>query len=1025
MSDAPSSARAGMNLARLSIQKPVITWLVILFCLLGGWQGFNSVGRLEDPSFTIKEAYVVTPYPGATAEEVENEVTERLETAIQQMSQLDNVLSESSPGVSEIRVMIRDEYDGAQLPQIWDELRKRVQDAAAQLPPGVGPSQVFDDYGDVYGILYAVVTPGYSDREIRDMADFLRRELLVVDGVSKVEVAGTPQERIFIEIPQEQLASLGLSVQSVLSTLTNENAVVSAGETPAGNRLLRIDMPQSIDGVSAIENLLISPRDAGRTLRLSDIATVTRAPVERDSVYIYHNNERSFTLGVSGLDTANIIDVGKAVEARLAQLNADLPVGVELKPIYEQHVVVEQATNGFLVNLAMSVGIVIGVLCLFMGWRAGVTVGAVLLLTVMGTMFFMNAMDLTMQRISLGALIIAMGMLVDNAIVVTEGIQISVQRGEGRMTAAENAVSSTQWPLLGATVIGIMAFSGIGLSPDSTGEFLFSLFAVIGVSLLLSWLLAITVAPMVAYYLFKSEKAREGDVYGAAMYVFYRRLLTGALERRWLTVLALVLVFVASIVGFGAVRQSFFPDSNTPMFYINITEPQGTDILETDEMIRDVAAFAAAQETAVAVDAFVGRGATRFMLTYTSEQPNTAYGQLVVRTNTLDEIPELARQIVAYTQATHPDVEVRSERIVFGPPSGAQLEARFMGPDPDVLRQLSEDAIIRLQEAEQFRDLRTNWRNRELMLTPQILEERARTVGVTRADIAEALVYGTTGSQVGVFREGDELIPIIARAPQEERSDPEALTDRLIWSPAQEAYVPMGQVVSGFELTASDTLIQRRNRVRTLTVQGNPLEGMTAASAFPLFSEIILGLELPHGYSVEWGGEHEASTQANESLGGVLPLSFITMLVISFLLFQTVRQPLIIWLIVPMSICGVTMGLVATNVAFSFTALLGLLSLSGMLIKNAIVLVDEVDQRIDRGDDRYEALVWGSVSRLRPVLLAAGTTILGMTPLIFDAFFQGMAVTIISGLAFATVLTMIATPVFYALFFKVRASARS
>ena len=1017
--DAPGRG-AGLNLARVSIQKPVIAWLIILACLLGGLYGFNTVGRLEDPSFTIKEAIVFTQYPGAAASEVEREVTEKLETAVQQMPQLRDVLSESAPGISEIQVRVRDEYDGAELPQIWDELRKRMRDAAPTLPPGAGEPLVFDDFGDVYGILYAVTAPGYSDAEVRDVSDWLRRELLVVDGVSKVETAGVPEERIYVEIPQENLARLGLPVQSVLATLSNENNVVDAGETPAGERLLRIDIPPSIGGVETIENLLISPRDAGQTIRLSDIATVSREPVERDDVYIYRHGERAFTIGVSGLADANIVDVGEAVEARLAALEPDLPIGFELHPIYEQHVVVDEAINGFLLNLALALAIVIGVLCVFMGWRAGVAVGTVLLLTVAGTLFFMAMFDLTMQRISLGALIIAMGMLVDNAIVVTESMQVSVQRGERRLKAAEQAVASTQWPLLGATVIGIMAFSGIGLSPDSTGEFLFSLFAVIAVSLMLSWLLAITVAPMIAFHLFKSEKGKKAEPYRSPVYSVYRRTLTAALTRRWLTIATLIAVTVASYWGFGFVKQSFFPNSNTPIFYVNITEPQGADILETDRTVRDIARFAAAQPEAVSVDAFVGRGATRFMLTYVSEQPNPAYGQLVVRTDSLEEIPALSDRILAHINDTHPDVNARAERIVFGPPAGAQLEARFMGPDADVLRALGEAAMTRLRTEGNVRDLRTDWRNRELVLVPQIIQERARTIGVTREDIADALRFATEGVTVGVFREGDELIPIAARAPLAERVEPENLSDRLIWSPAQEAYVPMNQVVDGFELDAQDTLIQRRDRVRTLTVQANPPDGETAASAFQRFSAVVSDIELPRGYTLEWGGEHEASQQANESLGGVLPFSFIVMLVTSFLLFQTVRQPLIIWAIVPMAVCGVTVGLLATGVAFSFTALLGFLSLSGMLIKNAIVLVDEVDQRIRRGEERFEAVRDGSVTRLRPVFLAAGTTILGMTPLVFDAFFQGMAVTIISGLAFATVLTLIATPALYALFFAIK-----
>ena len=1021
---APARSAAGFNLARLAIERPVVTWIIILFCLFGGLWGFSSVGRLEDPAFTIKQAIVFTQYPGASAEEVEAEVTEKLETAIQQMSQLRQVTSESAPGVSEIHVEVRDEFDGSELPQVWDELRHRVADAAPQLPPGAGEPFVYDDFADVYGIFYAVTAPGYSDAEIRDIAEYLRRELLVVEGVSKVELSGVPEERLYVEIPQQNLARLGLPVEAVLATLSNENAVIDAGATPAGDRLMRIDLPQRIGGTEAIETLLISPRDAGQTLRLSDIGRVVRAPVERAGVYIYHNGERAFTLGISGLATANIVDVGTHVEARLAQLMAELPVGVELHPIYEQHDVVDAAIDGFLVNLAASLAIVIGVLCLFMGWRAGVTVGVTLLLTVAGTLFFMGVFDITMQRISLGALIIAMGMLVDNAIVVTESMQVSVQTGERRQVAAEKAVTATQWPLLGATVIGIMAFSGIGLSPDSTGEFLFSLFAVIAISLMLSWILAITVAPMVAYALFKSEKGTRTDPYAGPVYTGYRNALVAALGNRWLTLAGLVALTLASIWGFGFVKNAFFPNSNTPIFYVNMSEPQGTDILATDAMVREVANYAARQPEAVAVDAFVGRGATRFMLTYMSEQPNDAYGQLVVRARDLDAIPALADRILAHIAETHPDVEARADRIVFGPPSGARLEARFMGPDAQVLRSLGEEAMARLRAEGNVRDLRTDWRNRALTLQPDIATERARTIGVTREDIGEALRFANEGLTVGLYREGDTLIPIVARAPQSERIEPDALSDRLIWSPAQGAYVPMNQVVEGFDLVARDTLIQRRDRVRTLTVQANPLEGETAAAAFERFSAIVSSVELPRGYALEWGGEYEANLEANQSLGSVLPVSFLVMLVVSFLLFQSVRQPLIIWAVVPMSICGVTVGLLITDTAFSFTALLGFLSLSGMLIKNAIVLVDGIDQRIRGGQDRYAAVREGSVSRLRPVMLAAGTTILGMTPLIFDAFFQGMAVTIIGGLAFATILTLIAAPVLYALFFRIRAASR-
>ena len=604
-----------------------------------------------------------------------------------------------------------------------------------------------------------------------------------------------------------------------------------------------------------------------------------------------------------------------------------------------------------------------------------------------------------------------------------------VMRGKPRLQAAEEAVTTTQWPLLGATVIGILAFAGIGLSPDSTGEFLFSLFAVIAISLLLSWVIAVTVVPMVGFHLFSAQRkqAQEQDdtqqdaaIYSGRMFAFYRGLLGTALHRRWLVVAGLIAVTITCYAGFGSVKNAFFPAANTPMFYVNVLHPQGTDILTTDATLREIGSFVAEQPETTDFDTFVGAGATRFMLTYNAEQPNTAYGQLIIQTSHRDQIPDLSERILAHVRDNFPDVEVRVDRIVFGPPSGAQLEARFMGPDADILRTLADQAITALHERGNVIDLRTDWRNRTPAMRPVLNEGRAQTIGVTRENIANALQFATEGSQVGVYREGEELIPIIARAPARERAGDTYLSDRLVWSPSQNAYIPIDQVVSHFAVEFEDVLIQRRDRLRTISVRANPLPGETAAEGFERFRPIIESIELPRGYGLEWGGEYEASMDANASLGSKLPLTFIAMLTISFLLFAKVRQPLIIWAVVPMAVNGVVIGLLATNIAFSFTALLGLLSLSGMLIKNAIVLVDEIDMRIVAGAERFAAVRDGSVSRLRPVLLAATTTILGMTPLLWDAFFQGMAITIIGGLAFATVLTMIAVPVLYALFFNIK-----
>lgn len=1010
-----------MQIARTAIDRPIYTWIVILFCLFGGIWGLSSVGRLEDPAFTLKSAIVVTQYPGATAEEVEQEVTEVLESAVQQMSQLDFVTSKSMPGVSELQVEIKSTYDGEEIPQIWDELRRKVGDAQSNLPQGAGPSMVNDDFGDVFGLFYAITAPGFSDADKRSISSFLRRELLTVPGVAKVTTAGEPTETIYLEISNEKLTRFGIPIEQVVNTIQSENAVEQAGAVRIGDKRVRISLQPSFDSVAAIEALRVGQPGTTEQISLLDIATIVRAPTEVPDHIIHFNGEDAFTLAVAGVADTNIVEVGQAVDAKLAELAPRIPLGVEISPIYQQHEVVEKAISDFMVNLVMSVAIVIGVLCLFMGWRMGIVVGVTLLLTVLGTVMFMAIFSIEMERISLGALIIAMGMLVDNAIVIAEGMLINMQRGMSAREGAGDAASRTQIPLLGATVIGIMAFAGIGLSPDATGEFLFSLFAVIGISLLLSWVLAITVTPLFGHYLLKAGSGdADADPYKGAIYGGYRGLLRGALRAKAVTIVALIALTGASFYGFGMVRQQFFPDSNTPIFYVNYTLPQGADIRATERDMGEIEKIILEKPGVKAVSTFVGRGASRFMLTYAPEQPNPAYGQFIVEMEERGQIDALAADLRDELGVAFPQAEIRTERLVFGPGGGAKIEARFSGNDPAELRRLADEAITVMKESGALIDIRQNWRQRELVLAPRLNEERARISGVGRGDVAQTLAFATTGIRSGTYREGDEVIPIVARPPADERLDVTRLEDRLIWSSGQMAFVPITQIVESFDTEPQEVLIRRRDRVRTLTVQADPAGDLTAVDAHNAVRARIEAIPLQTGYHLEWGGEYENSGEAQESLGRQLPLSFLVMLVISVLLFGRLRQPLIIWLVVPMAVCGVVAGLLFTGLPFTFTALLGLLSLSGMLMKNGIVLVEEIDAQIATGMPRDKALVDASVSRLRPVFLAAVTTVLGMLPLLSDAFFASMAVTIMGGLAFATVLTMIAVPVLYASFFRIR-----
>ncbi|MFG6580724.1 efflux RND transporter permease subunit [Sulfitobacter sp. 1A13191] len=1009
-----------MSISRASIRRPVAVWLAIIFCLLGGLWGLNTVGRLEDPSFTLKTALVFVPYPGATAMEVEEEVTDVVESALQQMKQLDRVESKSMPGMAQITVEIEMTYGPDEIPQVWDEMRRRIRDIEGELPSGAQSPIINDDFGDVYGMFYAVTADGLSATEQRDLATKLRRGLVTVDGVAKIEVRGLAEEEIIISIPSARLTELGLPPDQILGIIADENQVFSNGEISEGLSRLGVSVPPGFVSVEGIEALRLgAPGEVGQ-IALYDIARVVREETERPSQIVRHNGTRAFTLGVSALVDRNVVEVGRSVEARLDQLKTELPDGVEIVPIYEQHKVVDEAVSSFLVGLGQSVAIVIGALMLTMGWRAGLVVGATLGLTVFSTLFFMSVFGIEMERISLGALIIAMGMLVDNAIVIAEGMLIGMARGKSAEDAAADTETATAFPLLGATVIGIMAFSGIGLSPDATGEFLFSLFAVIAISLLMSWILAVTVTPYLGKLLLKAPKDTSKDPYRGFIYSTYRGFLWLALRARVLVVLTIVGITVWSVMAFGQVKQAFFPASNTPIFYVEFQMPQGTDIRVTNEEIARLEAILLGEEIVTDVTTLVGRGASRFMLTYNPEQADASYGQLIVRATDATLIPDVAARLNRELPAQFSNALIRVEEIVFGPPAGADVAVRFSGPDPVVLRQLSDNALAIFDEAGTITNSRTDWRQREILVEPIVDEARMRLAGSTRASIADTVQYGTSGLRVGTLREGDAEIPMYLRLPEVERDGLDRLRDLSVWSPGANDYVPMANLVSGFEPRLVEALIHRRDRERTITVLGGARPDLTANEAFNSVRDDIEAMRLPDGYSMEWGGEYESQQMANESLGKQLPISLIVMLTISILMFNKVRQPLILWLVVPMSVTGMVLGLLFTGLPFTFTALLGFLSLSGMLMKNAIVLVEEIDQQRAEGVEDYQAVIDGSVSRLRPVVLAAGTTIFGMIPLLPDAFFASMAVTIMGGLAFASILTLVAVPVFYALFFRIK-----
>ena len=986
----------------------------MIACLIGGLYGMQTVGRLEDPNFPIKNVLIITAYDGASAEEVELEVTDVIEAAMQELPYIDKITSKSVDGRSEVTIEVLEQYDSEDTPQIFDELRRRVTEAASRLPPGAGVPLVEDDFGDVYGVMYAVSAPDYSPAEIRDISRQISTGLKGVAGVAKVQTAGEPFEALYVEIEHGRFTRLGLPIDAVFGAISVENQVTPAGSVGYLGRRLRIAPQMAFDSEDALGDMRIGRPGSTEVLRLRDIANISREEVEVPPQRIRHNGVPVFTVGVSIVDGQNVVEVGRRIDQRMAEILRGLPLGVTVDVIYAQHEVVDAAIGEFLTNLGLSVSTVVLALCVFMGWRAGAVVGSVLLLTVMGTVCIMAIMGVELQRISLGALMIAMGMLVDNAIVVAEGMVIGVRRGKAAAQAAAESVSRTQFPLLGATLIGIIAFGPISLSDDNSGHFLISLFQVVAISLLLSWVLAITVVPLFGSYLLR-PKASDGadvDVYSSWMYAPYRTLIQFGLRRAWLMTMLLVLITGSCLWAFQFVKQGFFPNTNTPLFYVDYRLPEGTDIKSTLAQVSSIETLITEHEQVTDVTAFVGRGATRFTTIMNPEQPNPAYAQFVVRVADVQLMNGVMQQVDQALKAVQLDAEIQVSRAEFTPSGNSKIEARFMGPDAQVLRHLADQALD-LYLSHQLVDRKTDWRQPVVQLVPVFDVPRAQQAGITRSDLSQALAYATQGVPVGLYRERDKLIPIIARAPLGERGDIEYLMERQMWSPAQGQHIPVSQVVADLQLRTADATIYRQDRVRTIKALANPPPGHNATAVFNSIRADIEAIPLPPGYVLEWGGEYEASKEANSVLYAKIPLAFLMMFVITILMFGKLKQPIVIWLTVPMTICGVVIGLLVTDLSFTFPSFLGFLSLSGMLIKNCIVLVDEIDKQMAESGFTFASVVSGSVSRLRPVLLATGTTIAGMSPLLADAFFREMAVCIMGGLAFATLLTLVAVPVFY------------
>lgn len=1028
-----------MNLAKIAIEKKAVSYFVTFLLVVAGIASFFSLGQLEDPAFSIKTAVIVTTYPGATAEEVELEVTDRIELALQQLKQVDYVKSFSAPGYSQIWVNIKTDYWADRLPQVWDEMRRKVRDIEESLPPGANRPIINDDFGDVYGLVLALTGDGFSYAEMEDAVKGLKKELSLVEGIARVEFWGVQKKVIYLEASENQLSQVGITDMSLIQTLQKQNIVVDAGSVNLLDKRVRVaptgeyQSPEDIGEVAIIPSLIDSLQNLGQgkapiqtdeLIRVRDLGTVSRGYQDPPRQLMRLNGQPAIAISLTNIPGVNVVDVGKAVDARLGELIAELPVGLELEKVHWMSDVVDESISGFFVSLAEAVGIVLLVLALSMGWRMGILIGADLLLTILGTFIVMAMMGFDLQRMSLGALVIALGMMVDNSIVVADSFVMLRQQGKSKEDAAIEASGKPAMPLLGATVVAVMAFYPIGGSTDSTGEYCQSLFMVVGISLMISWLISMTLTPIKCIDMLPNPKNDgEGqDAYGGKLFVLFRYWLEKMIRYRLLFMGSMLGLLVASVLGFGFVEQLFFPDSSMNKFMIDFYNPQGTRIEATSDRLVKLEEYLQQDERVEAVASFIGSGPPRFYLPVEPEKSNPAYGQLIVNVKNMSAIDPLLKELDPWTKENYPDSLVMLRKFAVGPGQTWKFQARISGPanaDIDILRSQADKVLKILRDEPLIGAIETDWRQKVPRLVPVYNQERGRWAGVSREDLANTTKRAYDGRTVGLFRENDELIPIILRHPKQDRTSLGSFDVLQIQPAMSTSTVPMAQVTDDVTVDWEEQLLWRRDRRRTITIQANPVLGATLPTVMVNIKQQVENIDLPPGYAFNWGGETEDQAKSQEALlPGFVP-AFAVILFIIIALFNAFRPPLVILCTIPFALIGITGGLLGFGAPFGFMALLGAMSLAGMMIKNAIVLLDEVNANLTLGKSPYDAVIEAAVARLRPVVLAAATTVLGVVPLLQDVFWFGMAVTIMAGLTVGTFLTMFVVPVLYCLFFKV------
>ena len=1010
-----------MNLAKYSLDNTKVIYFFLAVLLIGGVFSFGKLGKKEDAPFVIKSAVIMTRYPGAEPAEVERLITEPISREIQSMSGVYKIKSESMYGISKITFELLPSLPASSIPQKWDELRRKVLNIQPQLPSGSSVPTVSDDFGDVFGIYYGLTADdGFSYEEMRNWAERIKTQVVTADGVMKVALFGTQTEVVNISISVNKLAGMGIDPKQLAGLLQSQNQIINTGEITAGEQQLRVVANGMYTTVDDIRNQVITTR-AGQ-VKLGDIAVIEKGYMDPPGTIMRVNGKRAIGIGVSTDPQRDVVLTGEMVDKKLAELLPLMPVGLNLESLYLENVIAKEANNGFIINLIESILIVIVIIMLVMGMRAGVLIGTSLVFSIGGTLLIMSFIGVGLNRTSLAGFIIAMGMLVDNAIVVTDNAQIAIARGVDRRKALIDGATGPQWGLLGATFIAICSFLPLYLAPSSVAEIVKPLFVVLAISLGLSWVLALTQTTVFGNFILKSKAKNAGkDPYDKPFYHKFEKILSVLIRRKIVTLGSMIVLFVVSLVVMGMMPQNFFPSLDKPYFRADVFYPDGYGVNDVAREMKKVEAHLLKLPEVKKVSITFGSTPLRYYLASTSVGPKPNFANVLVELNDSKYTKEYEEKFDVYMKANFPNAITRTSLFKLSPAVDAAIEIGFIGPNVDTLVALTNQALEIMHRNPDLINIRNSWGNKIPIWKPIYSPERAQPLGVSRQGMAQSIQIGTNGMTLGEFRQGDQVLPILLKGNSV--ADSFRINDLRtlpVFGNGPET-TSLEQVVSEFDFRYRFSNVKDYNRQLVMMAQCDPRRGVNAIAAFnQIWSQVQKEIKIPEGYTLKYFGEQESQVESNEALAKNLPLTFFLMFTTLLLLFKTYRKPTVILLMLPLIFIGIVLGLLLLGKSFDFFAILGLLGLIGMNIKNAIVLVDQIDIENQSGLDPRKAVIKATISRIVPVAMASGTTILGMLPLLFDAMFGGMAATIMGGLLVASALTLFVLPVAYCAIHRIK-----